>query len=72
MIFRETKLPGAFIIEVQRLEGDRGFWGRSLSRPESSCRGLNLKVVQRNISLPGRPGPYGGCIIRRRPMPRPN
>jgi len=28
MIFRETKLPGAFIVEVQRLEDDRGFFGR--------------------------------------------
>jgi len=51
MIFKETKLPGAFIIEVQRLEDDRGFFGRSFCRREFIERGLNPDVAQCNISL---------------------
>lgn len=51
MIFRETKLPGAFIIEVQRLEDDRGFFGRSFCRHEFVERGLNPEVAQCNISF---------------------
>ena len=51
MIFRETKLPGAFIIEVQRLDDDRGFFGRSFCRHEFTGRGLNPEVAQCNISF---------------------
>jgi len=51
MIFRETKLPGAFIIEVQRLKDDRGFFGRSFCRHEFAGRGLNPEVAQCNISF---------------------
>jgi dTDP-4-dehydrorhamnose 3,5-epimerase len=51
MIFKETKLQGAFIIEVQRLEDDRGFFGRSFCRREFSERRLNPEVVQCNISF---------------------
>jgi dTDP-4-dehydrorhamnose 3,5-epimerase len=51
MIFRETKLQGAFIVEVQRLEDDRGFFGRSFCRHEFVGRGLNPEVAQCNISF---------------------
>ena len=51
MIFNETKLPGAFIIEVQRLEDDRGFFGRTFCRNEYAGRGLNPDVAQCNISF---------------------
>lgn len=51
MIFSETNLWGAFIIEVQRLEDDRGFFGRSFCRHEFDAQGLNPDVVQCNISL---------------------
>jgi dTDP-4-dehydrorhamnose 3,5-epimerase len=51
MIFRETKISGAFIIEVQCLEDERGFFGRSFCRNEFAERGLNPEVAQCNISL---------------------
>jgi dTDP-4-dehydrorhamnose 3,5-epimerase len=51
MIFIETKLPGVFIVEVQRLEDDRGFFGRSFCRREFAGRGLNPEVAQCNISF---------------------
>jgi dTDP-4-dehydrorhamnose 3,5-epimerase len=51
MIFSETNLWGAFIIEVQRLEDDRGFFGRSFCRHEFDAQGLNPDVVQCNISF---------------------
>ncbi len=51
MIFNETKLPGAFIIEVKRLEDERGFFGRSFCRREFEERGLNPFVAQCNISF---------------------
>ena len=51
MIFCETKLPGAFIIEVARLEDERGFFGRTFCRNEFAGRGLNPNVAQCNISF---------------------
>lgn len=51
MIFSETKLQGAFIIEVQRLVDDRGFFGRSFCRNEFLNRGLNPEVAQCSISF---------------------
>ena len=51
MIFNETKLPGVFIVEVQRLEDERGFFGRSFCRNEFAGRGLNPDVAQCNISF---------------------
>jgi dTDP-4-dehydrorhamnose 3,5-epimerase len=50
MMFRETKLSGAFVLEVQRLDDDRGFFGRTFCRNEFAGRGLNPDVAQCNIS----------------------
>ena len=51
MIFTETKLKGAFIIEIKKLEDDRGFFGRSWCRRELEEHGLNGNVVNMNTSL---------------------
>jgi dTDP-4-dehydrorhamnose 3,5-epimerase len=51
MIFRETKIPGAFIIEVQCLEDERGLFCRSFCRNEFAELGLNPEVAQGNISF---------------------
>ena len=51
MIFNETKLPGAFIIEATRLEDERGFFGRTFCRNEFAGRGLNPNLAQCNISF---------------------
>ena len=50
MIFTETKLKGAFIIDVKRLEDERGFFGRSYCENEFKEHGLNTNVVQANVS----------------------
>lgn len=51
MIFTETKLEGAFIIELEKLEDDRGFFARTFCRKEFEERGLNPKIAQCNISF---------------------
>lgn len=51
MFFSETKLPGAFVIEPQRLEDERGFFNRSFCRREFAVRGLNPDVAQCNVSF---------------------
>ena len=50
MIFTETKLKGAFIIDVKRLEDERGFFGRAWCKKEFEEHGLNSNAVQANVS----------------------
>lgn len=51
MIFTETKLKGAYIIDVKRLEDERGFFGRSFCQREFEAFGLNTNAVQANVSF---------------------
>jgi dTDP-4-dehydrorhamnose 3,5-epimerase len=51
MIFIETKLKGAFIIEPERVEDERGFFARSWCEREAAAYGLHPKWVQCNISF---------------------
>jgi dTDP-4-dehydrorhamnose 3,5-epimerase len=50
MIFTETKLKGAYIIDVKRIEDERGFFGRSYCKNEFEEFGLNTNAVQANVS----------------------
>jgi dTDP-4-dehydrorhamnose 3,5-epimerase len=51
MIFTETKLKGAYIIDVKRLEDERGFFGRSFCQKELNEYGLRTNVAQANVSF---------------------
>ena len=50
MIFNETKLKGAYIIEVEPFEDERGSFARTFCRDEFETHGLNSLVAQCNIS----------------------
>jgi len=60
MIFKETKLKGAYIIEPERLGDERGFFARSYCFREFEEHGLNPRVVQCNISFNARKGTLRG------------
>ena len=51
MIFTETRLKGAFIIELERIEDRRGFFARALCKKEFEAHGLNSRMVQCNLSF---------------------
>jgi dTDP-4-dehydrorhamnose 3,5-epimerase len=51
VLFRETKLPGAFIIELQKHEDERGFFARSWCQKQFEAHGLNQRMVQCNVSF---------------------
>jgi dTDP-4-dehydrorhamnose 3,5-epimerase len=67
MIFKETKLPGAFVIEVERLVDDRGFFGRSFCRHEFVRHGLNPDVAQCNVSFNRDSGTLRGMHFQAAP-----
>ena len=50
MLFTETKLKGAYIIEPERIEDERGFFARTWCRNEYADHGLNTSLAQCNIS----------------------
>ena len=51
MKFTETKLKGAFIIDVEPREDERGFFARSWCEDEFKKLGLNPRLAQCNISF---------------------
>lgn len=50
MIFKETMLRGAYVIQPELLQDERGFFARTWSQEEFLTRGLNPNVVQCNSS----------------------
>ena len=51
MIFTETRLKGAFIIDIERREDDRGFFARAFCQKEFAEHGLKPVIAQANIAV---------------------
>ena len=68
MIFRETKLKGAYVIELEPLEDERGFFARTFCREEYDKHGLNPRVVQCNTSYNRHKGTLRGMHYQLAPL----
>ena len=51
MIFRETILKGAFLIDLEPHEDERGFFARTFCVQEFQAQGLNARLAQCSISF---------------------
>ncbi len=60
MKFAETALAGVFVIDLERVEDERGFFARSFCRREFEFKRLNPNVAQCNISYNRRSGTLRG------------
>ena len=60
MIFTETMLKGAFVIEPERLEDERGFFARTWCQREFEAHSIDSKWVQCNISYNKKKGTLRG------------
>ena len=60
MIFKETKLHGAFIIEPDKFEDERGFFAHSWSEKVFAERGLDSHMVECSISFNRKRGTLRG------------
>jgi dTDP-4-dehydrorhamnose 3,5-epimerase len=69
MIFTETKLPGAFIIDLQLREDDRGFFARAFCQHEFAEHGLKPVIAQANIGFNRRKGTLRGMHFQYPPAP---
>ena len=64
MNFTETKLVGAFVIDLEQFEDERGFFGRCWSQEEFADRGLNPRLVETNISFNRKAGTLRGMHLQ--------
>lgn len=60
MKFFETPLKGAFTIELEKREDDRGFFARTFCVDEFKNAGLETKIVQTNMSRTLKKGTIRG------------
>ena len=60
MIFTETTLKGAYVIEAERKEDERGFFARTCCQEEFRARGLSPRVAQCSVSFNENKGTLRG------------
>ncbi|AJE04193.1 dTDP-4-dehydrorhamnose 3,5-epimerase [Geobacter pickeringii] len=67
MTFTETALKGAWIIDLQRIDDERGFFARSFCQDEFTARGLKTAVAQCNVSFNLKRGTLRGMHFQLSP-----
>lgn len=67
MRFTETAVRGAFVIDLDRIEDDRGFFARSWCVRELAERGLSTELVQINSGFSHQKGTLRGMHLQREP-----
>jgi dTDP-4-dehydrorhamnose 3,5-epimerase len=60
MIFSETKLAGAYTIDLDRREDDRGFFARMFCHEEFAAHGLKPIIAQANVAFNAKRGTLRG------------
>lgn len=60
MIFKETRLKGAYLIELEKNEDERGSFTRYFCEKEFAKHGLKLAIKQSNISYNKKRGALRG------------
>jgi dTDP-4-dehydrorhamnose 3,5-epimerase len=58
--FHQTELEGAYIIELDKLEDNRGFFARTFCQKELQDHGLAPTVAQANVSYNAKAGTLRG------------
>ena len=60
MLFTETRLKGAFIIDLERREDSRGFFARAFCQNEFNAHGLKPIIAQANLASNPKEGTLRG------------
>ena len=67
MKFEEAPLSGAYVIDLERMNDERGFFARSFCELEFAAHGLDTSFVQCNISYNARAGTLRGLHYQQAP-----
>lgn len=68
MIFTETPVKGAFLMDLEPREDERGFFARTWCERECGERGMNLHVAQGNVSFNKKVGTLRGLHYQAAPF----
>jgi len=60
MIFKPAEVPGAYVIEPQRLDDVRGYFARTFCENEFKAQGLETRIAQCSVSFNHRKGTLRG------------
>ena len=71
MIFTETKLKDAYIIDIDRKEDSRGFFARSFCKKEFEKHGLKPIIAQANVAFNHQKGTLRGMHFQYPPHAEP-
>ena len=69
MIFTETALAGAYIIDLERREDDRGYFARAFCQDEMEAHGLKPVIAQANVAFNRVAGTLRGMHFQFPPAP---
>lgn len=67
MTFTPTPVAGAFVVDLQRLEDERGFFARSFCQDEFRKQGLDPRLAQCNVSFNRKRGTLRGLHYQAAP-----
>ena len=67
MIFRETELGGAFVVETERAEDERGWFARVYDEGELEQRGLAARFAQGSVAFNKERGTLRGLHYQAEP-----
>jgi dTDP-4-dehydrorhamnose 3,5-epimerase len=67
MKFTQTTLQGAYIIEIERIEDERGFFARSFCQKEFEQHNIPFRIIQSNISYNQEKGTLRGLHYQATP-----
>ncbi len=67
MNFTETRLKGAYVVDIRRIEDDRGFFARAWCQNEFTTHELNPGLAQLNVGYTRRRGTVRGMHYQRPP-----
>jgi dTDP-4-dehydrorhamnose 3,5-epimerase len=67
MIFEETEFEGLYIIKIEKLIDERGYFARSWDEKDFEEKGLNSKLLQCNVSFNHNKGTLRGMHYQKEP-----
>ena len=67
MRFTPTSIPGAYVVEIDPVVDERGFFARSVCVVEFAAHGLDARFVQQSISFNPREGTLRGLHYQAEP-----
>ncbi|MGB9602613.1 MAG: dTDP-4-dehydrorhamnose 3,5-epimerase [Limisphaerales bacterium] len=69
MRFIKAKIPGVYLIELEKREDERGFLARTFCENEFKSAGLNTRWVQCSLTLTRKRGTIRGMHYQAEPKP---